>query len=574
MSRTPQRTPPRHHQRTLSALTTLAALSLAPVAVRAADAPLPNAGSILQQIQPPAPLPPSGSTGLAVEPGRAGAAVDSAPFEIKQLQISGNTRFDTTTLHALVSEAEGRRMTLRELDALIQRITTHYRQAGYPLARAIIPVQTIRDGVVRIEVIEARYGRVLLDNKSSVRDSLLQGMLAPLQPGDLVSQAELDRALLLLSDIPGMELGALLRAGEAVGSSDLLVNTAAGARFGAYVDADNYGNEYTGRAQARAGLSYFNALGLGDVASLDVLSSGDKLKYARLGYELQLGSLGTRAGAAWSSLEYRLGQSASDLDAHGNADVGSAWITHPWVRSVALNVNSQLEYEHFDLRDRVDASSIRNDRHLDKVTLSLSGNVLSSWAGGMADTWRLDVGRGQVNFDDSAAQLADAATARTEGNFTLWNLYLSHSQNLGASTVLAVMVNAQQTTTNLDPSQKFTLGGPYAVRAYDTGEIQGDTGYTLIAELRQSLNALGVGSGAGQWQAVAFADTGHVKVNRTPWASGANGATMSGVGLGLNWFGPAQWSARASVATPVGADPDISGVSRHTRGWVSLNKGF
>jgi hemolysin activation/secretion protein len=114
---------------------------------------------------------------------------------------------------------------------------------------------------------------------------------------------------------------ALLRAGEAVGSSDLRVHTADGARFGAYAEGDNYGNEYTGRTLGRAGLSYFNALGLGDAASLDVLSSGDKLKYARLAYELQLGSLGTRGGAAWSSLEYRLGQSASDLDAHGNADV-------------------------------------------------------------------------------------------------------------------------------------------------------------------------------------------------------------------------------------------------------------
>jgi len=573
LSRNPAR-PQRCSIGALSALSVLAALSLAPLAARAADAPLPNAGSILQQVQPPAPPQAPGSTGLAIEPGRSGGAVDSSPFEIKQLQISGNTRFDTTTLHALVAEAEGRRMTLRELDALIQRITTHYRQAGYPLARALIPVQTIRDGVVRIEVIEARYGRVLLDNKSSVREGLLQDMLAPLQPGDVVSQAELDRTLLLLSDIPGMELGALLRAGEAVGSSDLLVNTAAGARFGAYVEGDNYGNEYTGRAQARAGLSYFNALGLGDVASLDVLSSGDKLKYARLGYESQLGSLGTRWGAAWSSLQYRLGKSASDLDAHGNADVGSAWITHPWVRSVALNVYSKLEYQRLDLRDRVDASSIRNDRHLDKLTLSLSGNVLTDWAGGMVDTWRLDVGRGQVSFDDSAAQQGDAQAARTEGHYTLWNLYLSHVQNLGASTVLAVMVNAQHTTTNLDPSQKFALGGPYAVRAYDTGEVQGDTGYTLTAELRQSLNALGVGSGAGQWQAVAFADTGHVRVNRKPWDAGNNGATMSGLGLGLNWFGPAQTSARVSVATPVGADPDIAGVSRHTRSWVSVNKGF
>ncbi len=574
MSRTPTCTPQRTHRRTLGALSVLAALSLAPVAVWAAEAAIPNAGSILQQIQPPAPVPPAGATGLAIEPGRAGALPDSAPFEIKQLQISGNTRFDTPTLHALVAQAEGRRMTLRELDALIQRITTHYRQAGYPLARALIPVQTIRDGVVRIEVIEARYGRVLLDNRSRVRDTLLQDTLSALQPGAVVSQAELDRTLLLLSDIPGMELGALLRAGEAVGSSDLLVHAAPGAQLSAHVSAENNGNRYTGRARGGAGLNYFNALGLGDVASVDVLSSGERLKYARLGYELQLGSLGTRAGAAWSSLEYRLGDSARELHAHGNADVGSAWVTQPWVRSVALNVNSKLEYEHLDLRDRVDVSSIRNDRHLDHVTLSLSGDALSGWAGGMSDAWRLGVGSGRVGYDDSAARLADAASARTRGGFTLWSLYLSHAHNLGAGTLLAVVLNAQHSAGNLDPSQKLALGGPYAVRAYDTGEVQGDTGYTLSAELRQSLNALGVGAGAGQWQAVVFADTGHVRINRTPWSTGANGATMSGVGLGLNWFGPAQWSARASVATPVGADPDITHVSRHTRGWVSLNKGF
>lgn len=570
MSGTPQREP----RRTLGALSVLAALSLAPAAVRAAEVVIPSAGSILQQIQPPAPPQAPGATGLAIEPGRGGALPDSAPFEIKLLQISGNTRFDTPSLHALVARAEGRRMTLRELDTLIQGITTHYRQGGYPLARAIIPVQAIRDGVVRIEVVEARYGRVLLDNHSRVRDTLLQDMLAPLQPGAVVSQAKLDRTLLQLSDIPGVELGALLRAGEAVGSSDLLVNAAPGTQLSAYVSAENNGNRYTGRARAVAGLNYFNALGLGDVASVDVLSSGERLKYGRLRYEWQLGDKGMRAGAAWSSLEYRLGDSARDLHAHGNADVGNAWIAHPWVRSAALNLSSELQYEHLDLRDRVDVSSIRNDRHLDHVTLSLSGDALSGWAGGMSDAWRLAVGSGRVDYNDNAAQLADAVTARTAGRFTLWSLYLSHAHNLGASTVLGVVVNAQHSAGNLDPSQKLALGGPYAVRAYDTAEVQGDTGYMLSAELRQNLNALGVGSGAGQWQVVVFVDKGQVKVNRKPWTTGANGTTMSGVGLGLNWFGSAQWSARAALATPVGADPGIAGVSRHTRGWVSLNKGF
>lgn len=572
MTRTPQRPAWRAPRRTLGALSALSALSLAPMAAWAAEAAIPNAGSILQQIQPPAPVRPSGSTGLAIEPGRAGGLPDSAPFEIKRLQISGNTRFDTATLHALVAQAEGRRMTLRELDALIQRITTLYRQAGYPLARAIIPVQTIRDGVVRIEVIEARYGRVLLDNQSRVRSGLLQDLLAALQPGAVVSQIELDRTLLLLSDIPGMALGALLRPGEAVGSSDLLVNAVAGERLNGYASAENNGNRFTGRHRAGAGLNYLNALGRGDVASVGVMSSGERMNYARLGYELQLGGLGTRAGAAWSWLGYRLGGSASELLAHGNARVGSAWVTHPWVRSVALNVRSKLEYEQLGLQDRVDASSIRNDRQVRKVSLSLSGDALSAQAGGMAHAWRLAASGGHVGFEDNAAALADEATARTRGRFLLWSLYLAHTHNLGANAVLAVVLNAQQGTGNLDPSQKFSLSGPSAVRAYDTGGAQGDAGYTLSAELRQSLNALGVGAGAGQWQAVVFADTGHVRVNRKPWAAGANGVTMTGVGLGLNWSGPDQWSARLSVAAPVSTLPE--GASGQARGWASLSKGF
>ena len=565
--------PQRNFWRVLGSLTALAALSLAPVTVHAAEAPIPSAGSLLQQI-PPAPLQAPPSTGLAIETGRASLAMDSAPFEIKQLRISGNTHFDAPSLHALVAEAEGRRLTLRELDALIQRITTHYREAGYPLARAIIPVQTIRDGAVRVEVIEARYGRVLLDNQSRVRDSLLQDILAPLQPGAFVSQRELDHTLRLLSEIPGMEISALLRAGESVGSSDLLVNAAARIQLSAYVSAENYGNRYTGRARAGAGLNHYNALGLADVASVDLLSSGDLMKYVRLGYELQLGSLGTRAGAAWSSLGYRLGNSARDLQAHGNVAVGSTWITHPWVRSAALNVSSKLQYERLALKDRVDVSSIRNDRHLDHVTLSLSGDALGYWVGGTAQAWRLSVGSGRLGYADSAAELADAATARTRGRFTVWSLYLSHTQYLGASTALAVVANAQRGSVNLDPSQKLALGGPNAVRAYDAGEMQGDSGYILTAELRQNLNASGVVAGPGQWQAVAFADTGHVQVNRKPWAAGANGGTISGVGLGLNWSGPAQWSLRAAVAKPVGGHPAITGVSRLARGWIALTKGF
>ena len=203
------------------------ALCLLPLWVCAAQPVVPGAGSILQQTQPVLPPAPSGTeTGLAIEQPRGSFLPPSVPFTVQSFELSGNTAFETSTLHALIAEAEGKSLTLPQLGQIVARITEYYRSLGYPLDRAIIPAQSITDGVVRIQIIEARYGRVALDNHSRVRDPLLQATLAPLQSGQAISQASLNHTLLLLSDIPGVVVIATLKPGETVGTSDLQVQTA------------------------------------------------------------------------------------------------------------------------------------------------------------------------------------------------------------------------------------------------------------------------------------------------------------------------------------------------------------
>src|ERR1700723_3606009 len=186
----------------------------------------PDAGTILQQAQPvtPPPTPPAG-TGLTIEQESGSSLPQTAPFLVQSIQIFGNTRFDTPTLHALLADAEGQTLTLRQLHERVALITRYYQAHGYPLARAIIPQQLIQSGNVRIEIIEAHYGKILLQNTSRVQDPLLQSTLASLQPGQAVSQGFLDHALLLLSDVPGVSVNATLKPGEAVGTSDLMVDT-------------------------------------------------------------------------------------------------------------------------------------------------------------------------------------------------------------------------------------------------------------------------------------------------------------------------------------------------------------
>src|SRR3984885_7458517 len=241
-----------HSKRPRSArlLAAAPALCLLPLLVHAAGPSIPGAGSILQQSQPVLPPAPSGTeTGLAIEQPAGGTLPPSAPFAVKAFELSGNTVFDTPTLHALISEAEGKSLTLPQLGQIAARITDYYHSHGYPLGRAIIPAQTIKDGRVRIVIIEARYGQIALDNRSRVVDPLLQATLAPLQSGQAISDAPLNHALLLLSDIPGVAVVPTLKPGETVGTSDLQVQTDPTAALTGNAALDNDGNRYTGRAR-------------------------------------------------------------------------------------------------------------------------------------------------------------------------------------------------------------------------------------------------------------------------------------------------------------------------------------
>jgi hemolysin activation/secretion protein len=102
------------------------------------------------------------------------------------------------------------------------------------------------------------------------------------------------------------------------------------------------------------------------------------------------------------------------------------------------------------------------------------------------------------------------------------------------------------------------------------GAVAGDTGYLGSAEFRHQLGS----AWGGQWQAVAFVDSAHVVVNRTVWTTGTNSATLSGAGVGLNWAGPHQWSARTYVATRLGSTPELVASAASARAWVEISVRF
>lgn len=550
----------------ISSLLALSALHI--TIAHAAPPQVPGAGSILQENQPAKPpaVTPS-DTGLTIEQTRANPVPASASFTVSRIQIEGNIIFDTPTLHELVASAEGKSLTLAQLSEAVDRITSYYHEHGYPLTRAVIPAQTIQDGTVRITVIEARYGQIKLDNHSRTRDSLLRSTLAPLQAGQAIEQKALDRTLLLLSDIPDVNPIATLKPGDGVGTSDLAIEAVSPQALTGSVALDDFGNSYTGQFRLGGTVNYLNPLHRGDVLSASVQSSGVDMGNARLSYELLLNGLGTRLAAAFSALHYRLGESLSKLDGHGTAEVGSLWIKHPWVRSPNANLFGQLDYDHKQLDDDIGANNSQTRRHLDNLTVNLIGDWRD--ASGVI-SWNMAFTAGHLAFDNAAAQMADAGTARTLGSFQKWTGSMSRLQDIDSANALYLAASAQWSEANLDASEKMVGGGPYSVRAYDMGALSGDTGLLLNLEWRHRLGQLWGGSA----QTMLFLDSEHVIINKRTWTSGQNEATLSGIGLGFFWQIPSQWNVTASVAIPVGETPELLGMRKSVQGWLEINRAF
>lgn len=541
---------------------------------RASEA-VPGAGTLLQQARPPAvqPVPTPSDVGVRLDIPPGAPLPPSAPFRVQSFRINGNTLFPAETLLALIDDARGKDLTLPDLGALAARITEFHTRRGYPLVRAVVPAQVIRGGEVELRVIEGRYGRVILDNSSAIRESLLQSTLSRLQPGQVVSQEALDSVLLLLTDMPGISTVATLKPGQSPGLSDLMVSAMPGPPVSGQIGLENYGGASTGRRRLNAALNIPNPLRFGDLLSLNLLSPGGNMLYGRAGYEMLVDGAGTRLGGSLSSVRYSLGGSMAALDAEGTAQVLGLNLRRPLVRSRMLNAQVSAQLEHKRLVDRVDTANLRTDREVDLLQLGLSADRRDDLGGGGVFSGSLTWSTGRVGFQSAAARTADAAAGNTQGAFSKLNLALARVQGLGPAATLTVALSGQWTNRNLDPAEKTSVGGPSSVRAYDVSVVSGDSAVVASVDLRRRLGAL-PGGIPGSWQVGLFFDAASVTVNSKPWAAAVNSLDLRGAGLGLEWAGPHQVGARLQVGQRLGDTPAGLKDPARTRAWAELGWKF
>ncbi|MDH5822456.1 ShlB/FhaC/HecB family hemolysin secretion/activation protein [Luteimonas sp. RD2P54] len=533
---------------------------------------LPGAGSQLKQVPAPPEVrksEPEMRIEEATTPTVAGA--DTVRVLVTRLEISGARVYTEAELIAIAGFTPGVKLTLSQLQAMAARITEHYRANGYFVARAYLPAQDISDNVVTVAVSEGNYGEVILRNQTNLADGLANGLLGGLESGEAIELDPLESRLLLLSDVPGVELRSTLVPGTVPGSSDLIVELTPGQRVTGSIHADNAGNPYTGEYRLGASVNLNNPLGRGDVASLHLLTSGSGLQYGRASYQMQFGR--ATAGIAYSRLDYELGEQFESLGADGTAEVASIFGAYPLVRSRDTNLYLGLAAEDRTFQDRIDLVPSVTDREARVWTPSLYGNRQDGFGGGGYSTFILSYSRGSLDILTPAALAADAASARTNGSYgRLW-FNATRQQRVTDRLSLHASFSAQRASQNLDPSEKMVLGGIAGVRAYPQGEGFGDEGY--LATLEGHLLLAGWSERIpGQVHVLGFVDGGRITVDKDPWFAGDNHRTLSGAGIGATWSESGSFAVRTYYAVKLGSEDAISAPDKSGRFWIQAVKHF
>ena len=535
----------------------------------------PDAGQLLREQQPQRQLP-QGLPKPEVKEERTPLADSGVRIEVKGFRFSGyEGLIPESELQSLVAGSIGRSLSFRELQGVADTVTTYLKGKGWFLARAYLPKQDVTSGMVEIAIIQGTSDGSLTIKRSPtarISEQTLRGIgESAVLPGQPLNEKQLERSVLLMNDLPGVNARASLSAGATPGSTGVRIDVNEGPLLGGAVWGDNQGNRYTGAWRGNGMLNINDPFRYGDQLSL-LLTGSEGLIQGRAAYSFPLTSHGLKGNLSYTGMGYELIDDLASLKAEGQSHTANAGISYPLLRSRTANVTTALNYEFKNLTDSSNNVDIR-DKNLHSGTITLSGDRYDTLLGGGYTSWNAAVTTGDMH-----EKIADTAITKTEGSYTRFNLGLSRLQRLAERISMNLSWSSQLALDNLDSSEKFNLGGPYGVRAYPVGEASGDEGHLFNIDLRYNLP---LPAAIGTFQLNGFYDAGYITLHKHPWTNAVATATnendywLQGAGVGLNYSYSNRISLRCAWAHVIGDNPgrsasgkDADGRSDENRFWL------
>jgi hemolysin activation/secretion protein len=450
----------------------------------------------------------------------------------REIRITGSTVFSAAELAQVTAPYVHRTLATEDVEELRQALTRLYVDRGYINSGAIIPDQTVSDGVITLQVIEGELTEVVVTGNRWFRNGYLRPRLR-LDSGPPLHLGTLQQHLQRLQQDPRIaRLHAELQPGALLGESILRVQVQEALPFFVAVAFNNHQSPDIGAERGLVTVAHRNLTGYGDTLWVTYGRSAGLDLQLDARYTLPLTARDTAVTLRYQRnntflIEAQLGP----VDVTTTSDVFGLTLWHPVYRTPRQELALALTVErlHSDTRFALD------DPRVDAGLLQAFRSELTHTPLRLALEW-LDRGPQQVLAARSRFSVGVNALGATiqaeepDGRFFTWVGQMQWARRLTAWDLQALArLDVQLATEPLFPLERIAIGGSTSVRGYRENQLVRDNGLVVSVEARLPLVR------NTRWaevvQLVPFVDFGRGwNVGR-----GTDAAVLLSVGLGLRW---------------------------------------
>ncbi|HOI74662.1 MAG TPA: ShlB/FhaC/HecB family hemolysin secretion/activation protein [Syntrophales bacterium] len=491
-------------------------------------------------------------------------------FDIRGYEVRGNTILPADRVEAILAPFTGKDRDFGTVQGAVEALEKEYRGGGFSMVAVVLPEQEMQDGVIRLQVIEYRIGRIAVEGNRFFDERNILRSLPALQPGKTPDIDALSRSLNLANENPAKKTDLKFKSGEGQ-EVDATVTVKDEKPWRAGVSLDNSGDKHTGRSRMGFLLQHGNVANLDHVLTLQYITSPENLDDVHifgLGYHMPL---------------YSPGSSIDIIAAHSNVDSGSVNVaTYNMGISgkgtvLALRYNQNLtrigDYEH-RLILGLEYKAFENDVQylgyqlghnvtVHPLSLTYAGTLtrMKHTAGfyltGVQNlSWSLDGRDGEANFASArAGSSMEYTILRYGGNFMLMP---------GGDWRVRAVFNGQYTQNALVSGEQFGLGGAASVRGLQERAYANDYGYSGSIEVYSPDLLRLAGVSAVQARLLAFCDHGQARRNK-PVAGDTVAVEATSIGPGLRITDGRHFSV--SIDYGIVMEPPEDGTTRWSGMW-------
>lgn len=515
---------------------------------------VPSAAQLEKRFEtPPEPLSSARSINIPETMGSdAPEGSESVVFTLNSIVIDGAAIFDRAQLEPLYQPLLNREVSLKSIYDLAAELTRYYADRGYLLSRAVVPPQTVDAGKVRIQVVEGSVDAVQFLETDDLPTAFLDSIAEKIIASKPLTIDVLERYLLLLNDLPGVQFKAVLSpSANTVGASSLQL-TAEPAPYQTRFTLDNRGSESSGPIQILVEGDANNLASAWNRTTLRAATVPDatkELRYIELSHQRVLSDEGTSFNLGFSRSVSEPGDAGSRLfDVNSKSDSLSLGLNFPLIRSRETNFSANLGLA---IRSsEIESLAVANPTQ-DKLRVLSAGLVYDhadQFMGGGVSLVSLSYRQGLSVLN---AQVETRGTAEPE--FGLVSLFARRNQVISERWRGDMRLSAQLADDTLPSSEQAGLGGESTVRGFEPSEWSGEQLLAASLELAYRHPE----PGFENTEFYGYYDVGSVRL-RYPQPGETQSVTARSTGVGSRIKLGEQHSLNIELAKPLTRDSEGS----------------